>query len=83
MREKGQKVCVLGEGRKGEGGLLILKESVGVFVISYNVKIVLLSLIYRFNQNKPSGVYITYVCTERIFDSRRLMYNKILLEKLL
>ena len=35
---------------------------------------------YRFNQNKPSGAYITYACTERIFDSRLLMYNKIFLE---
>ena len=32
--------------------------------------------LYRFNQNKPSG-------TERIFDRRLLMYNKIFLEKLL
>ena len=34
---------------------------------------------YRFNQNKPSGAY---VCTERIFGSRLLMYNKIFWEKL-
>ena len=68
--------------KAGRGGVyLVLKrnlcyssanEQIGTSIVKWK------KIMYRFNQRIK-----TYVCTERIFDSRLLMYNKIFLRKLL
>ena len=39
------------------------------------------STVYTDSQKHESTLLYTYVCTERIFDSRPFMYNKIFLKK--